>query len=94
MNRWVSRPIAAKLLGVTLARLDELAEQGALRRYGGTHATFNRADLEHLAGRTFDEFDFAYAVDGHQSRLDAYKRANAKRRASEPFNGLDALGTR
>ena len=70
-RRWLTRPIAARLLGVTLARLDELAATGALRRFGGAQARFSREDVEHLLGRTLDDADFEFAADTHAPRLEA-----------------------
>lgn len=77
-----SRPIAARILGVSETRLIELVAAGHLPRHGGAQPRFMTADLAKLRGRPVTEADLAFAEAAHSGRLASYSRQNQKRQAN------------
>lgn len=80
---YVTRPIAALLVGIPESDIAELVHTGRLKRYGGARAYFAVADLNALRPEpiTADDMDFAEAM--HARRLQSYARQNAKRQKDQ-----------
>jgi hypothetical protein len=79
----VTHPIAAKLLGISEARLVELVAQGAIRQPAGRQwRRYRTSDIEHLLNRSLTPEDYLRAERSHDGRRAQVKRNNDAARFS------------